>query len=56
MMTELLRKLAVVWGLLCASSSSWAAIKDPNVPEPGSLALVGIALAAAVYFGTRKKK
>ena len=42
-----------------ASTAAIANPFDPNnpnaVPEPGVLGLVGVALAAAVYFGKRRK-
>ena len=55
MKTGLLRKLVMATGLLGASTLCWGVGGGP-LPEPGSISLVGIALAAAVYFGTRKKK
>ncbi len=55
-MTELLRKLPMALSLLWASASSWGSAPTNNVPEPGSIGLVGIAVAAVIYVAIRKRK
>ncbi len=48
----------IVVALLAALSAQVASANTlpPNVvPEPGVLGLVGVAIAAAVYFGKRRK-
>lgn len=46
--------------LLAMGSALWATCSSANasflpVPEPGTISLVGLAVVALVYFGTRKK-
>jgi hypothetical protein len=47
-------------GSLAAGAAMWtvagSAVAITPIPEPGSISLVGIALAAVVYFATRGKK
>ena len=52
----MLRTAATAAFLWLTCLRCWAPTPDTPVPEPGSLALVGIALAAVVYFSTRNKK
>mgnify|MGYP000908222444 CR=1 FL=1 len=57
MLRAVLRKWIVVGGLLSVSALSWGELHDPSAaPEPGSASLVGIALVAAIYIATRKRK
>lgn len=49
-------KIAVAAAAALAAQGALANVLPPNaVPEPGALGLVGVALAAAVYFGKRRK-
>ncbi len=49
-------KIAVAVAAALAAQAASANVLPPNaVPEPGVLGLVGVALAAAVYFGKRRK-
>ncbi len=49
-------KIAVTAAAALAAQGALANVLPPNaVPEPGALGLVGVALAAAVYFGQRRK-
>lgn len=49
-------KIAVAAAAALATQGALANALRPNaVPEPGALALVGVALAAAIYFGKRRK-
>ncbi len=51
-----LSKIAVAVAAALAAQGALANVLPPNaVPEPGALGLVGVALAAAVYFGKRRK-
>ncbi len=49
-------RIAVAAAAALAAQGALANVLTPNaVPEPGALGLVGVALAAAVYFGKRRK-
>jgi ABC-type cobalamin transport system permease subunit len=49
-------KVVVAAAAALAAQGALANVLTPNaVPEPGALGLVGVALAAAVYFGKRRK-
>lgn len=49
-------KIAVAAAAAVAAQGALANPFPPNaVPEPGALSLVGVALAAAIYFGKRRK-
>ncbi len=48
-----MRALLSSIALALIASPAFAAV---DIPEPGSLALVGVAIAAAVAVGLRKKK
>lgn len=49
-------KFAVAAATALAAQAALANPFGPNaVPEPGALGLVGVALAAAIYFGKRRK-
>ena len=49
-------KIAATAAAALAAQGALANVLTPNaVPEPGALGLVGVALAAAVYFGKRRK-
>ena len=49
-------KIAAAAAAALAAQGALANVLTPNaVPEPGVLGLVGVALAAAVYFGKRRK-
>lgn len=51
-----IHKIAVAAAAVLAAQGALANVLAPNVvPEPGALGLVGVALAAAVYFGKRRK-
>jgi ABC-type cobalamin transport system permease subunit len=51
-----LSKVAVTLGSVLAAQAALANVLPPNqVPEPGALGLVGVALAAAVFFSKRQK-
>lgn len=55
---EMKKTPQIVVALLAALSAQVASANTlpPNVvPEPGVLGLVGVAIAAAVYFGKRRK-
>jgi hypothetical protein len=55
-MTTFIKSLAAAVAILGASAGT--ALASPGgfpVPEPGSLALVGVAIAAAIYALRRKK-
>ena len=50
------QKIAAAAAAAMAAQGALANVLTPNaVPEPGALGLVGVALAAAVYFGKRRK-
>lgn len=49
-----MRSLYTTLALLVAASPAFAAVPPNSVPEPGTLALVGLAAAAA--FVLRKRK
>ena len=52
----LFHKFAVAAAAALATQAALASPFAPNaVPEPGVLGLVGVALAAAIYFGKRRK-
>ncbi len=49
-------KIAAAAAAALAAQAALANPLVPNaVPEPGALGLVGVALAAAIYFGKRRK-
>jgi len=49
-------KIATGAAAALAAQAALANPLGPNaVPEPGALGLVGVALAAAIYFGKRRK-
>lgn len=51
-----IHKIAAAAAAALVAQSALANVLTPNaVPEPGVLGLVGVALAAAVYFGKRRK-
>lgn len=54
-MKSILSLVSAVVGILLATSGSAFADGELNVPEPGSIALVGVAVAALVAFSRRKK-
>lgn len=47
---------AVAVGLLAAAGSAMAAIDFNDVPEPGSLALVGVAVVGLIAASRKAKK
>ena len=50
------QKIAVAVAAALTAQGALANPLSPNVvPEPGALGLVGVALAAAIYFGKRRK-
>ena len=55
-MKSVLQFVAVVGAVMAASVSSAVAGPVQNVPEPGSLALVGVAVGALIYVARKGKK
>lgn len=47
---------ATLIGALLAATTGSAFAFGQDLPEPGSMALSGVALAAAIYFLRRKRK
>jgi hypothetical protein len=55
-MTQASRLLAAGLGILATCLSALADLDGAaDLPEPGSIALVGLAIVALVYFGMRKE-
>jgi len=54
-MTTFIKSLAAAVAILGATAGTAFAGPGGFVPEPGSLALVGVAVAAAIYAMRRKK-
>jgi PEP-CTERM motif len=54
-MNSILKFVGAAVSLLVASMGSALAVPAVPLPEPGTIALVGLGIAGAAYFSRRKK-